>query len=207
MCVELQHLRAARALISFLHVLALPSLWSGSAQHLLSPDWQPIHKVPMREATFLEHGPNLCFQDGRGITTAQEFRPTEQWWKMCMWLCFSYCLGWWHIPSELIGDWEQRLSCWVMVWDEYWICAMSVIEAVLSAARLGIQSYSSMVSPAVMLKQSVSNHAQCGLASLDLYRQCDRALSWHPQWKSFHAQQPACAVVSEICFGSRSNII
>lgn len=54
---------------------------------------------------------------------------------------------------------------------------MSVIEAVLSAARLGIQSYSSMVSPAVMLKQPVSNHAQFGLASLDLYRQCDRALS------------------------------
>lgn len=88
--------------------------------------------------------------------TAREFRPTEEWWEMCMWLCFSYCLGWYHITSELIGVWEQRLSCWVMVWDAYWICAMSVIEEVLSAARLGIQSYSSMVSPAIILKQSVS---------------------------------------------------
>lgn len=50
---------------------------------------------------------------------------------------------------------------------------MSVIEEVLSAARLRIQSYCSWVSPAVLLKQSVTNDTHFGLASLDLYHQGD----------------------------------
>lgn len=54
-------LRAVQALISFLHALAFPSLWSGSAQHLLSPDWQHSYSPKDRGATFLEVSPQSLF--------------------------------------------------------------------------------------------------------------------------------------------------
>lgn len=53
--VELHHSSAVQAVISFLHGLAFPSLWSGSAQHLLSPAWQLSLKADRRSQIEQQH--------------------------------------------------------------------------------------------------------------------------------------------------------
>lgn len=90
-------LSAVQAVISFLHGLAFPSLWSGSAQHLLSPGWQLSHTA-----------------DSPKIEEQHSF------WELLAQSLFShwprdYCsspvkcyvvlnfLGWQRMPSELIS--------------------------------------------------------------------------------------------------------